>query len=341
MKVMIFSPPLPKGPEGIKSFGAVWAYYIIAELEKLGVEVVLCNSMRNSALTREELIEYHEKVDISEVDHILGLGIRYWSFLPFECGHALRRRLGRNQCLAQIHDATLLDKTPADVTFALRDRSTDYPPGSLDRAHERYHQFTHLVGWAADAELCHPNQPADELRVLVDHATFVYTSTDVTLSVLMNLRELVAKKELWNQRFKSIRIRQFVDDGVVDVDVMGQLSVQPYARKAIPYLDACKEYSQAHMFLVTHSESVGQTVVETATAGAFVVAPEKFIAADRLATVRHHEWSRFIRWPQVLPQLDIEASRRVALQNSWANIAARMVEYFANFDRKTVGWPLS
>jgi hypothetical protein len=340
MKVMIFTPPPPKGPENIKSFGAVWAYYIPDELRKMGVDVVLCKSMRNSSLTREELVDYHKNLDISGIDHILGLGIRYWSFLPPECGEALRARLGRYQCLAQVHDATLLDKTPADVTFALRDRSSEYPPGSPDRGHERYHQHTHLVGWAADSELCQPNQPADELRILVDHATFVHTSTDVTLSVLMNLRELVVKRELWNDRFKSVRIRQFVDGAVIDVDVMGDLLVRPYTRKAIPYVDACKEYSQAHMFFVTHSESVGQTVVETAMAGAFVVAPEKFIAADRLATVRHHEWSGFIRWPQVLPQLDVEASRRVALQNSWRKIAQRMVDYFANFDRKAMGWPI-
>jgi hypothetical protein len=339
MKVMIFTPPPPRGPEDIKSFGAVWAYYIPQELKKLGVEVVLCQSMRNASLTREQLIEYHKSLDITGVDHILGLGIRYWSFLPPECGEALRTRLGRYQCLAQIHDATLLDTTPADVTFALRDRSDDYPPGSAKQGHERYHRHTHLVGWAADSELCHPDQPADELRILVDHATFVHTSTDVTLSVLLNLKELVANRESWKDRFQSVRIRQFVDGAVVDVDVLGNLSVRPYSRKAIPYVEACQEYSQAHMFLVTHSESVGQTVVETATAGAFVVAPKGFIAADRLATVRHHEWSRFIRWPQVLPQIDVQASRTVALQNSWSKIAERMVDYFDAFDRASFGWP--
>ena len=338
MKVLIFAPPPPKNPEGIKSFGAVWAYYLVAELKKLGVDVVFVNSMRHSSLSQEELIQYHRDIDITGVDHILGLGIRYWSFLPHECGRVLRERLGRHQCLAQVHDATLLDRTPADVTFALRDRSQEFPPGSPDQGYERYHRHTCLVGWAADSDLCHPNQPEDELRILVDHSTFAYTSTDVTLSILMNLKALVEKRELWSSKYKSIRIRQFIDGAVVDVDVTGDLCVKPYRRKAIPYIEACKEYSQSHMFLVTHSESVGQTVIETATAGALVVAYEKFIAADRLATVRHHQWSRYIRWDQVLPQIDIQASREAALQNSWSNIAARIVEYFANFDRAKVGW---
>jgi hypothetical protein len=348
MKVLIFSPPPPKRVEGIKSFGAVWAYYLPSELEKLGAEVVRLDSLRptpemmaktNRSRTKKQLIQYHEDLDITGIDHILGLGIRYWSFLPAECGEALRKRLGRYQSMAQIHDSTLLDRTPADVTFALKDRSSEYPPGGTDNGFELYQRHTCLVGWAADSELCQPNQPEDELRILVDHPTFTHTSTDVTLSILLNLRELVQKPELWIDRFKTIRIRQFVDNGVVDVDVTGELVVKPYTRKGIPYVEACKEYSQAHIFMVTHSESVGQTVIETATAGALVVAPNGFIAADRLATVRHHQWSRLIPWDKVLPQIDVQASRSVALQNSWTDIAKRMIDYFENFDRAELGWP--
>jgi hypothetical protein len=340
MRVLLFSPPPPKRPDDIKSFGAVWAYYLVSELKKLGIDVVISKSMRHGSLSREQLVHYHENLDISGIDHILGLGIRYWSFLPYECGQVLRERMGRHQCLAQVHDSTLLDRTPADVTFALKDRSGEFPPGSPDNGHERYHRHTCLVGWAADGDLCQPNQPEDQLRILVDHPTFAYSSTDVTLSVFMNLRELVTKRELWSDRYQSIRIRQFVDGAVVDVDVMGDLCVKPYTRKTIPYKEACKEYSQAHLFLVTHSESVGQTVIETATAGGLVVAHEKFIAKDRLDTVRHHEWSRYIRWDRVLSQIDVQASRTMALQNSWENIAKRIVEYFQNFDRDKVGWPL-
>lgn len=341
MKVLIFSQPPPKGVEGIKTFGAVWSYYLPKELEKLGVEVVRLDSMRHKSMTREELVAYHERLDISGVDHILGLGIRYWSFLPPECGEVLRRRLGRYQSLAQIHDSSLLDKSPADVTFALKDRSSEYPPGCPNDGFNRYQRYTCLVGWAADSELCQPNQPRDELRILVDHPTYAHTITDLTLSTLMNLRELVSNTELWRDRFKTIRIRQFLDGDVVDVDMNSELIVKPYNRKGIPYIEACREYSQSHIFMVTHVESVGQTVIETATAGALVIAPFAFVAEDRLATVRHFKWKRMIKWNQVLPLIDVQASRAMALQNSWADIAKRMVHYFENFDRARVGWPLS
>jgi hypothetical protein len=144
---------------------------------------------------------------------------------------------------------------------------------------------------------------------------------------------------LWRHRYKTIKVRQFIDNAIVDVDVTGELVVKPYHRKGIPYIEACKEYSQAHIFMVTHSESVGQTVIETATAGALVVAPKEFIAEDRLATVRHQEWSRFIRWDKVLSQIDVEASRSMAVKNSWTEIAKRMINYFEKFDRAELGWP--
>jgi hypothetical protein len=340
MKVMLFHPPGSMELSALKSFGMMRAYYLELELRKLGVELVVKNWMRNSHLTKEELIRYHETLDITGIDHFIGHGIRYWSFLPIECGQALRARLGRHQCMAQIHDVSLLDKTAADVTFVHRDRSADYQPGRKDGGHERYHRHTCLIGWAADQHLCSPDQPEDELRILIDHPTYTHSSIDVTLSVLLNLRQLVETPELWSNRFKAIKVRQFVDGAIVDVDLMGDLSVTPYTRKAIPYVEACKEYSQAHIFLVTHSESLGQSVIEAATAGALVVAPETFIAADRLATIRHHEWSRFIRWDRVLPQIDVQASRAMAVKNSWEDMAKRIVEYLENFDRSKFGWPM-
>lgn len=337
MKVMIFHPTSRGDLSRIKSFGGVWAHYLERELSNLGVEVVPVPWMRLRGLSDQDLIEYHHELDINGIDHILGLGIRYWSFLPAECGQVLRARLGRHQCLAQVHDVSLLNKTPADVTFV---HSSKPPKGSEDDDHQRYKRHTCLVGWAADSDLCRPNQPDDELHILVDHSTFNHTSTDVTLSALLNLRELVLKPELWRDRFNAIRIRQLVDGAIVDVDVTGDLTVKPYNRIGVPYLDACAEYSKAHIFMVTHAESVGQTVIETATAGAFVITYKDFIPHDRLGTVRHHEWSHFIRWNKVLRAIDVEASRRKAMKNSWTDIATTMVDYFESFDREKMGWPL-
>ena len=336
MRLMIFHPPGRGDLSRLKSFGSIWAHYLERELSKLGVEVVPLKWMRKRGLSDQELIQYHQELDISGVDHILGLGIRYWSFLPAECGRVLRARLGRHQCLAQLHDNSLLDKTPADVTFA---HSSVFPRGSGEDDRQRYERHTCLVGWAADSDLCRPNQPDDELRILVDHSTFAHTSTDVTLSTLLNLRELVQKPELWRDRFKAVRIRQLVDGAVVDVDVTADLTVRPYNRVGIPYLEACAEYSKAHIFMVTHAESVGQTVIETATAGALVITHKDLIPHDRLQTVRHHEWSHFIRWNKVLPAIDVEASRNKAMKNSWTRVAKTMVDYLENFDREKMGWP--
>lgn len=143
MRVMLFHPPGELSLERLRTFGSMRAYYLEQEFRKLGVEMVFSPWMRGTKLTTEELVRYHEGLDISGIDHFIGHGVRYWSFLPFEAGEALRSRLGRHQCMAQIHDFTLLDRSPADVTFTHSDRRDEYPPGS--RNHEVY--VRHTAGW--------------------------------------------------------------------------------------------------------------------------------------------------------------------------------------------------
>jgi hypothetical protein len=110
---------------------------------------------------------------------------------------------------------------------------------------------------------------------------------------------------------------------VVDVD-LDNLQIERYDRTAIPFSEITKEHCAAHIFCVTHPESVGLVVLETAMAGALPVVPKGFIPKDRLDTVRHVEWQRFINWENVLSKLDIETSRTMALDNTWDAAASRI-----------------
>jgi hypothetical protein len=75
---------------------------------------------------------------------------------------------------------------------------------------------------------------------------------------------------------------------------------------------------------VTHPESVGLVVLETAMAGALPVVPQGFIPADRLATVRHIEWGKNIPWKKVLMTVNPQKSRKTALVNTWDQVALRI-----------------
>jgi hypothetical protein len=61
--------------------------------------------------------------------------------------------------------------------------------------------------------------------------------------------------------------------------------------------------------------------------------PKGFIQPDRLATIRHVEYEGAIDWPAVLDMIDVEASRELAMANSWARVAGRMLEWFESYRR--------
>jgi hypothetical protein len=127
----------------------------------------------------------------------------------------------------------------------------------------------------------------------------------------------------WEGRFDSVSVRRFDSGQVVNVD-FNNLQIDRYDRTAIPFSEITKEHCAAHIFCVTHPESVGLVVLETAMAGALPVVPKGFIPKDRLDTVRHVEWDKFIAWKKVLLKLNPEASRNKALHNTWDAVASRI-----------------
>jgi len=333
---MLISDRFPQNPRDILSFSGVWAFYLPRELQRCGVEIVRSPLLRPNKIGPAEIIEHYRSLPLDGVNHVLALGLRYFSTLPPEAGITLRSRLG-DGCLAQLHDGSLLDGTPADCTFTVRDDGHYHPLGSPNDRHERHQRFAHHLGWAADPELCRPMQDERTLTILVDHPTFVANSADLTLHVLLNVRELVRSGK-WRSRFTDVRIRQFVDSDIIDIDPEN-FSVRPYNRQGVPYPRACEEYSRAHIFLPTHRESVGLSVIEAATAGALVVSPTGYIPKDRISTVRHIEYENAIPWDAVLKSIDVNASREMAIRNSWPAIAEKVIAYFLGFDRKAHGWP--
>lgn len=309
--------------DDVRNFTGVWSYYLTRELRRRGIEVAFARMLLAGRHTPQEITRYYADLDVSGCDHILALGLRYFETVPRECGEMLRKRV--KGALAQLYDGGLFDDSPVDITFTFRDDSWKYPPGSPNRRHERHHQFNKYIGWAADDELCAPRQAADELRILVDHAAFNSAQRDLSLHVLINVRDFV-RSGIWRERFASVRVRRFVDGAVEDLDVEN-FDVRPYGRAGIPYTAACAEYSQSHLFLVTHQESVGLTILETAMAGALPVVPKGYAPQDRLDTVRHFCYDGAIRWADVMAHLDVQASRAKAAENSWSAVADRMLDH--------------
>ncbi|HHJ2765971.1 TPA: glycosyltransferase, partial [Escherichia coli] len=114
----------------------------------------------------------------------------------------------------------------------------------------------------------------DVLRIFVDHAAFDVSGFDHSLSILMNLQRLTVPYEA----------RTLTDDGLVTIDP-GNISVTPYRRTPVPATEFAAELRKSDVFIVTHPESLGLTVLEAAMCGALVLTPPDCLPPDRLALV--------------------------------------------------------
>lgn len=284
-------------------------------MRRRGVELDYSPPVHLSGMTDQEVIRHYRKLDLSEYDHILALGTRYFERIPETVGKELMLRF--DGAVTQVHDAGR--PVPfCDCTFTLRS--------------DRLNDFNYYVGWAADHEMIVPRQNPDELRILIDHPDYSNDRhlSDISSRIIEDCQRFIKSGE-WKKKYKSVSLRRIADGGIEDVS---SSSVPLYQRKAIPFAEVCDEYSKTHLFMVTHPESVGLSVLETAMAGASVLAPVGFIQPDRLNTVRAIKFHGTVPWEHALNHINIKASRRKALENTWSKVTARMLVYFKNFSRE-------
>ncbi|MHB2169959.1 hypothetical protein [Alsobacter sp. R-9] len=301
MKILIVGPEIDR-LEDIKDFGGVWSFYLAREFRARGVEVVFQDQ-------RETDPAHYARLPLEEIDHVVSLG-RWASKVPQEIAWIMASRI--RGTLAQIADRNR-PADPVDVTLTVVD---DERPSAGINVH---------VGWAGDSELLGPRQ-GETLRILIDHPNYgAGPRVDYSLEIAEQTVAFV-RGDLWRGRWPGATVRRMVDGGVENVN-FDRLAPAVFTRKHIPFARIAAEYSQAHVFLVTHPESVGLSVLETALCGALVVAPEGYISPALLKTVRHVTYKRDIPWQQILDAIDIAESRHVAMQNSWARVAARILHY--------------
>lgn len=316
MNLLLISPD--KSDLGdVNSYFDVWSHYLAREFTRMGISLRYEPLYEKGEIT--DFNSYFAKLPLEGVDHILAVGLRYFNELPPAAVQILRSRF--SGCIAQYNDAPL-DYTAVDVTFCARLRDTMQPGNSY-------------VGWAADRELIAPRQKPGELRILIDHPDYTpgREHLDRSVEVIRQVGAFV-NSGLWKRKFDTVRVRRSIDGGIEDCDLRAG-AVASFSRKHIPYADVCAEYSKTHLFIPTHKESLGLTVLETAMAGALPIVMEDYVPIDRLRTVRHVEFRDEIPWDRVLADLDIGASRLQAATNSWSRIAMRIVTYFGRFGQWT------
>jgi hypothetical protein len=315
MKILILCPgKIANSLTEIGCFTDVLNYYLPKNLAMLTESTVMTIPDEDN----DQLKKLFSTVAVDEYAAILTLGLRFYSKISPETTALLRDRFTGVFC--QIHDGTRLDHDPVDITFTFKDESVRLATNPARLA--RHQQYNKYMGWATDPEVNTPQQDPRNLRILVDHTNYGENKIDKTKEILVQIDAFI-KSDLWRPHFDSVSVRRFDSGRVVDVD-FDNLQIQRYDRTTIPFVEITKEHGAAHIFCVTHPESVGLVVLETAMAGALPVVPEGFVPADRLATVRHIEWGKNIPWKKVLMTVNPQKSRKTALVNTWDQVALRI-----------------
>lgn len=330
MKLLLIGPQVHDLSQ-IRNFSGVWSFYLPRELRRMGVDVRFMRPIHQEPWDDHKKIAFFQDHDFSDADHVLALGIRYWDRLPKECGYTVMRKLkNRSQggVLAQIHDGATR-QSPCDVTFHIK-IDNKLPARGL-------HNDNHWIGWAADEQLLTPDQNPHRLQILIDHAQLEGGEPEDWTATISERAISFAKSRLWEDQWHNISVRRIMDGEVRSIawgpdhnkaiQVIPQ-TYKPFARQTIPFPAIAREYRQAHVFMVTHPESVGLSVVECAMAGALPVVPQGAVSTPMLNLLRTLRYSSLVvPWGEVLAMISPELSRQKALANSWSTVAERITSY--------------
>ena len=275
----------------VKTYTEMWAYNLACAFSEAGVTLQYHRPYSPGVESPEDYVEaVLTAATACSAKAILAPGLRYFTTVPREIGMQLCRRF--SGWVAQVYDGSMLDSAPVDITFTVRDDTWRYldNPGRL----ERHNRFNKHVGWAANQDL-------------FDHS----------LSILMNLQRLTVPYEA----------RTLTDDGLVTIEP-GNISVTPYRRTPVPATEFAAELRKSDVFIVTHPESLGLTVLEAAMCGALVLTPPDCLPPDRLALVNHMVIKSRIDWDEVIARVDRVKNAEKVQCHTWSAIAEKMLETF-------------
>ena len=329
MKLLLIGNEL-KNKEDITCYSDMQSFYLSKALREMGVFVSYTSStFTNTQIFVDTILK---KAETCEADHIVALGVRFFHRNPHQIGSAIQQRFTGLVC--QIHDGSLLDDFPADLNFCIKDDEYRYLSNENNRL-TRHRSANYYVGWAADSDMFYPEQGVDgTLRVFVDHSTFSENSSDYSLNVLMSLRRL--KSEVSSGQvvgFNNIHVRSLTNRGLVDVN-LEDILVEPYNRFAVSADEFSAELRSSHIFMVTHTESVGLCVLEAAMSGCAVFIPKGTIAPDLVNCVRCTEFTNSVNWDKLSSKINPTINSLYVQKFNWKSVAHNMIRGIISFNKR-------
>ena len=173
--------------------------------------------------------------------------------------------------------------------------------------------------WGCDLEMLKPKKEIGKINILLDHEYYGSRSSTIF------------QKDISQRYVDSILAYQKVNDRVIANQIGSGGVFQVKEGYQIPmFIQAAgldfrlmyENYNKADLFLVTHPGSFGFSIVETAAAGALIVAPKDYVHPFLLDKIHHVIIDPDdIDWDKVLGAIDVELSMTKARMFSYENLA--------------------
>jgi hypothetical protein len=296
----------------IQGYGMVYAYFINKYMSKRdNVEIIFCHQTgrcdKNIVYNEDNLGKY-----IPEADHCIAFEQRtffnrspsYYNTVKSKIKGKITTICDNNYCIGP------------------EDYCTFYSVGWIDN---RIIPKSLYVGWAAEPSELYINKNSDELRILIDHSYYgdVKNNSDYSKEIIHDVCNYVN-----NYNKNKIIVRRFISGGIETLDTKNPW-FETYNRAGLNFKDACDEYNKTHIFIVTHNESLGLSVIEAAMAGALILIPNDSIKpwlVNDLNCIKF-DAKKGIPWNDVMKKLNPEESRRLALKYNYKDVENKMFNY--------------
>ena len=305
MKVVVFSgiqkPTDAISTEDIYGTPQLYSYYLRKEMEKRGIETIPCRCPSVNSGVKE-----YEALTIPEGDHLISVeqrGIYNRKQHPILLKNMKKSISGKITTICDNNDII----GDEDALF--------YAVPAPKKPKSIY------VGWAVDHTMCFPQKDPNVLRILIDHSHYNENGIDLSKQIF---KDVMNFSNSYKER--PVIVRRFISGGVETCDANSKPEI--YNRSGLTFKDACSEYRKSDIFIVTHPESMGLSVLESAAAGALVLSPNDFIRHELLHDLNHLTFQRGIPWGTALNMIDHKESYRRTLKYNWSDVVDKMIKEF-------------
>ena len=294
----------------INSYSSVYAFYVINYLKKIKHIKLFYSSITGPSNKEFEWNNENLGKHISCVDHCISFEQR-----TFFNRNISYYNIIRSKVKGKI--TTICDNNynigPEDCTF--------FSVGYIDN---RIIHKSLYVGRAAEPSECYIDKEKNKIRILIDHSYYGINKyvPDYSKEIINDVCKYVKKNT------EKFHVRRFISGGVETLNINNP-KFEIYNRNGLSFEDASKEYNKAHIFIVTHLESLGLSVIEASMSGALILIPNESIKPWLVEPLNYINFdpNKGIPWDLVIKNINPLKCREKALPYNYQKVTNKIINY--------------